>query len=120
MVTLRDSGTASARPTAAPGATRGRAGARRTARVVVGGTSGESTVREVTDWHARCLDAVDERAEEMTDLLCSLVRVPSVTGTDAEHDLLSRLATRLSGTGLDVDHWQIPLPEVLAADGFPG
>ena len=86
----------------------------------MGGTSGESTVRQVTDWRARCLDAVDEQATEMVELLCDLVRLPSVTGTDVEHDLQARLATRLNRLGMEVDHWEIPLPEVLAADGFPG
>src|SRR5687768_1915260 len=56
----------------------------------------------------------------MVELLCDLVRQPSVTGTDAEHDLLSRLAAHLSGVGMDVDHWQVPLAETLGADGFPG
>src|SRR5688572_4476315 len=119
MVTLSCSGSGSARPTAAPGATRGRAGARRTARVVVGGTRGESSrrpgyVRRVTDWRQRCLDAVDERAPAMAELLSELVRLPSITGSDAEHDLQSRLATHLTGVGMDVDHWQVPLAETLA------
>jgi len=74
----------------------------------------------VTDWLARSLDAVDDRVEAMADLLCTLVRQPSITGTDVEHDLQLRLARELSGMGLDVDHWQIPLDDTMAADGFPG
>ncbi len=93
---------------------------RRTARVVVGGTSGESTVRGVTDWRARCLDTVDEQAPDMVELLRSLVREPSLTGTDVEHEVIGRLAARLGGLGVDVDHWEIPLEETMGADGFPG
>lgn len=74
----------------------------------------------MTDWLARSLDAVDDRVEAMADLLCTLVRQPSITGTDVEHDLQLRLARELSGMGLDVDHWQIPLDDTMAADGFPG
>jgi acetylornithine deacetylase len=46
--------------------------------------------------------------------------VPSVTGTDAEHDLTDRLAGMLRVEGLEVDHWQVPLAEVAAHSDFPG
>jgi len=69
---------------------------------------------------AAVLDLVDERAEPMTELLSALVRTPSVTGTETENDLQQQLAERFVASGLDVDHWQIPLAETLAAQDFPG
>ncbi|HVE63550.1 MAG TPA: ArgE/DapE family deacylase [Mycobacteriales bacterium] len=74
----------------------------------------------MTDWLARCLDEVDDRAAPMTELLCSLVRSPSITGSDAEHEVQERLAGELAGIGLDIDHWEIPLDETVADEDFPG
>lgn len=74
----------------------------------------------MTDWQARVLDCVDADDDAMVGLLAELVRVPSVSGTEAEHHLQARLASLLSAEGLEVDHWRIPLAETLAAPGFPG
>jgi acetylornithine deacetylase len=67
---------------------------------------------------ARVLDALDEA--ETVRLLADLVRVPSVTGTDAESDLQHRCARLLVEAGLDVDVWKLDLDELRAAPGFPG
>jgi len=64
------------------------------------------------------LDAVDETA--LIEDLVQLVRVPSVTGTDAESDLQARCAGQLVQLGLDVDAWRLDLDMVRAAPGFPG
>ena len=73
-----------------------------------------------TDWRGRALDAVDAALPATYALLADLVRTPSVTGDDAEHELTARLARTLDANGLDVDHWQVPLAEVLADPAFPG
>ena len=74
----------------------------------------------MTDWQARVLDAVDADDAATVALLAELVRVPSVSGSEAEHQLQARLSTLLKEDGLEVDHWPIPLAETLAAPGFPG
>jgi len=74
----------------------------------------------VTDWAARVLAEVDAAAPAAEERLAALVAVPSVGGSDAEHDIQAELAGDLRAAGLDVDHWRLPLPELLAAEGFPG
>ncbi len=74
----------------------------------------------MTDWAARVLDEVDAAAAWTETRLAELVRVPSVGGTDAEHEIQAMLATDLAGAGTDVDHWRLPLDELLAAPDFPG
>jgi acetylornithine deacetylase len=74
----------------------------------------------VTDWAARVLVEVDERLPETFGLLADLVRIPSVGGTDPEHEIQARLARELGESGLEVDHWRIPLDELLAEPEFPG
>jgi acetylornithine deacetylase len=66
----------------------------------------------------RVLDAVDDA--EAVRLLADAVRIPSVTGTDAESDLQAWYARLLTEAGLDVDHWKLDLAALRAADGFPG
>jgi acetylornithine deacetylase len=74
----------------------------------------------VTDWVARVLAEVDAEAAGAEARLAALVAVPSVGGSDAEHDIAAVLAAELRADGLDVDHWRLPLAELLAADDFPG
>jgi acetylornithine deacetylase len=66
------------------------------------------------------LDYVDEHARDVVTEVADLVRAPSVSGSDEESAIQARLASRLRGLGLEVDHWQIPLAELVAVDGFPG
>lgn len=73
-----------------------------------------------TDWRERVLGYLDEhRADIVTDLV-DLVRIPSISGTDEENEIQHVLTRRLTDLGLEVDSWQIALPETLAAEDFPG
>lgn len=56
----------------------------------------------------------------MFDLLSTLVRAPSVTGTDVEHDVLALTAQWLHRQGLEVDHWPVDLDSLKADPDFPG
>jgi acetylornithine deacetylase len=67
---------------------------------------------------AKVLDALDEAGT--VRLLADFVRVPSVTGTDAESDLQHRCARLLAEADLDVDAWKLDLDALRAAEGFPG
>lgn len=73
-----------------------------------------------TDWAARVLDEVDALAPAAVTRLSALVRVPSVGGTDAEHEIQAGLAAELDRSGVEVDHWPIPLAELAARPDFPG
>jgi acetylornithine deacetylase len=64
------------------------------------------------------LDALDVAALHRT--LVDLLRVPSVTGSDAESELLAGLADRTARAGMDVDHWRLDLADLAARPGFPG
>ncbi|UBU16473.1 ArgE/DapE family deacylase [Nonomuraea gerenzanensis] len=66
----------------------------------------------------RVLDAIDEA--ETVNLLAETVRVPSVTGTDAESDLQHRMARLLTEAGMDVDVWKLDLAGLTTRPGFPG
>lgn len=72
----------------------------------------------LTDLERRALDAIDDRA--MVALLCDLIRIPSVTGTDAEHETQHALHRHLDQIGADVDLWSIDLPATMADPQFPG
>ncbi|GAA4044351.1 ArgE/DapE family deacylase [Nonomuraea soli] len=70
------------------------------------------------DVEARVLNAIDDA--ETVELLAETVRVPSVTGTDAESDLQHRFARLLTEADLDVDVWKLDLDTLRASEGFPG
>jgi acetylornithine deacetylase len=74
----------------------------------------------VTDWAARVLAEVDDQLPSAYELLTELVRIPSVGGTDPEHEIQARLARELTDAGLEVDHWRVPLDELLDEPDFPG
>ena len=74
----------------------------------------------MTDWAARVLDEVDAAAAATEARLAALVAVPSVGGTDPEHEIQALLAADLAAAGLEIDHWRLPLDELLAAPDFPG
>jgi acetylornithine deacetylase len=74
----------------------------------------------VTDWAARVLAEVDAAADATEQRLAQLVQVPSVGGTDPEHEIQAVLADALAELGLEIDHWRLPLPELLADPDFPG
>ena len=68
----------------------------------------------------RVLEAVDEMTAAMVDAVSTLVRIPSVSGTDAENDAQHHMASLMDEGGLDVDRWQIDLADMYATPGFPG
>ncbi|MEV0229295.1 ArgE/DapE family deacylase [Nonomuraea sp. NPDC050786] len=70
------------------------------------------------DVEARVLNAIDEA--ETVSMLAETVRVPSVTGTDAESDLQHRFARLLTEAGMDVDVWKLDLADLTGRPGFPG
>ena len=73
-----------------------------------------------TVWRDRVLGYLDEHHSEIVADLVDLVRIPSISGTDEENEIQHQLAGRLSELGLEVDSWEIPLAETLAAEDFPG
>ena len=72
------------------------------------------------DQVAQVLDAVAELTDPLLDELAMLVRIPSVSGSDAENDAQAHVAGRLAAAGLDVDHWPIDLAALSAHPDFPG
>jgi acetylornithine deacetylase len=66
----------------------------------------------------RVLDAIDDEA--LVQELVDLIRVPSVTGTDAESELQHRHAEQLRALGFEVDAWKLDLDELYAHPDFPG
>ena len=58
--------------------------------------------------------------DDMVAEVVRLVQIPSVSGTDAENDAQSHMASVMTQAGLDVDHWAIDLDEMLAHPDFPG
>ena len=68
----------------------------------------------------RVLRAVDEMTATMLAAASALVRIPSVSGTDAENDAQHHMATLMEDGGLDTDRWPIDLAEMYASPGFPG
>jgi len=75
-------------------------------------------VTELTRAEERVLAAIDDQA--LVRELIDLIRVPSVTGTDAESDLQHRAAGQLTELGFSVDAWKLDLPALEAHPDFPG
>ena len=68
----------------------------------------------------RVLDALDAAMPSLLGEVAQLVRVPSVSGSDAENEIQQLLADRLARTGFDVDHWRLELDALTAHPDFPG
>lgn len=66
----------------------------------------------------RILEAIDETA--LVHELVDLIRVPSITGTDAESELQHRHADQLRDLGFAVDAWKFELDDLYAHPDFPG
>jgi acetylornithine deacetylase len=75
-------------------------------------------VAQLSRAEERALAAIDREA--LVDSLVGLLAVPSISGTDAECAVQHDLAKEVDALGLDVDLWSMDLPELEAADGFPG
>lgn len=71
-------------------------------------------------WSRRVLDFLEEHDREVVADLQQLIRIPSVSGSDAENEIQAVLAGRLESEGLEVDHWPVPVGEVVAEPDFPG
>jgi acetylornithine deacetylase len=71
-----------------------------------------------TDLEARVLATIDERS--VAALLVDLVRVPSITGSDAESELQHTCADLLRTADLDTDLWKLDLDALRADERFPG
>ena len=69
---------------------------------------------------ARVLDQVETCAAELVDHVVETVRIPSVSGSDAENDAQAHMARLFADGGLDVDHWRIDLDRLSAEPDFPG
>jgi len=72
----------------------------------------------LSDVESQVLEHVDEQL--LVESLVAFIRVPSVTGTDAESDLQHAHAKMLADAGLDVDSWKFDLAALQADDRFPG
>ena len=72
------------------------------------------------DAAAAVLDAVDSLVDAMVAETSDLVRIPSVSGSDAENEAQSVLAGRLVGRGYEVDHWRLDLDVLGSHPDFPG
>lgn len=73
---------------------------------------------DLTRAEVRALEAIDE--QRLVEELVALIRVPSVTGSDAESDLQQWHARELSRLGFEVDHWKLDLDELAAHPDHPG
>ena len=74
----------------------------------------------MADTVARVLEAVDDRVDTLVARTAALVRVPSVSGTDAENEAQQELARQLVDDGYDVDHWRLDLAALANHQEFPG
>lgn len=72
----------------------------------------------LTPAEARVLNAIDEQT--LVDELVALIRVPSVTGSDAESDLQHWHTDQLTRLGFDVDTWKLDLDDLAAHPDHPG
>lgn len=72
------------------------------------------------DPEVEVMERVDGLTAEMLAETAGLIRIPSVSGTDAENEAQSVLAARLRDTGYDVDHWRLDLDQLSAHPDFPG
>lgn len=73
---------------------------------------------DLTRAETRVLHAIDE--QRLVDELVTLVRIPSVTGSDAESEVQHRLARELSTLGFYVDTWKLDLADLAARPDHPG
>jgi acetylornithine deacetylase len=73
---------------------------------------------DLSEAELRVLHAIDEDA--LVAELVHLIRVPSITGTDAESDLQHRHAAQLAEMGFAVDAWKLDLADLVAHPDYPG
>jgi acetylornithine deacetylase len=83
-------------------------------------SGGAAPAAAASAWHERALQFIDDHAAAIVGSLCEIIKIPSVSGTADENAIQAVLARQLAEIGLEVDHWRIPLPELMSAEGFPG
>ena len=66
------------------------------------------------------LRALHDARDEMVGQLVDLIQVPSVGGSQAECDIVHRVADLLAAEGVEVDRWRIPVDELAVRPDFPG
>lgn len=72
----------------------------------------------LSDLEQKVLEHLDETL--LVERLATLVRVPSVSGTPAEHEVQAVAAEMLAEEGMEVDHWEIDLATLQEDPWFPG
>ena len=72
----------------------------------------------LSDREAAVVAALDEKA--LVDHLTALVRLPSISGTDAESESQHQAARDFAEWGLDADSWRLDLHALRADPRFPG
>ena len=75
-------------------------------------------MKDLDDIEQRALAFIDER--QLVRDLVEMVGVPSVSGHDAESELLHVLAGQLRALDLDLDLWPLDLPALTSSPQFPG
>ncbi|MDQ3617077.1 MAG: ArgE/DapE family deacylase [Actinomycetota bacterium] len=75
-------------------------------------------MHNLTRAEERALQAID--ASDAVALLTELLRVPSISGSDAESEIQHVLAKKLDAFELDVDLWPLELASLSRTSGFPG
>jgi acetylornithine deacetylase len=75
-------------------------------------------VTALSDAERAVVGALDEHS--LVTTLAELVRVPSLTGSAEEVEVLRLLADRCARAGMDVDLWEDDLDALRADEGFPG
>lgn len=71
-------------------------------------------------WRPRVLQYIDEHADQIVGNLSQLIMNPSISGSDEENSIQADMSAQLDALGLEVDHWRIPLDDLLTAPDFPG
>jgi acetylornithine deacetylase len=69
---------------------------------------------------AAVLHAVDAQREDAVSLLGHLIGIPSIGGSPAEVEIQHVMADLLRDSGMDVQTWDIDLPDVTSDPAFPG
>jgi len=74
----------------------------------------------MADPAGRVLDELEALVPDLVADIGALVRIPSVSGSDAENVAQADMARRYRESGLDVDHWSIDLDRLRADPDHPG
>ncbi len=73
---------------------------------------------ELAHAEIRVLDSIDEHA--LVEQLVTMIRIPSITGSDAESDLQHWHGAQLAALGFNVDIWKFDLADLATHPDHPG